>query len=575
MLKANLSSNPIQIQKSCNTKHSHCMDICSRILDRPDIKITQEYFNDFISMVKFGRGCCFSDSNNKKSKTPKYFVLKYSELYTIQRWDEIAHYFIDDELCKVLENQFVLNPNLCEEFIQLTVIVNEYDGKSNIINSLFVNSSKLKSVECILNYMTPGQFSRFSNTISKRGYSKNLENIIVKFIEKHKDTFLLKSSKEMVMKIMNNFSFNSQIIKKMYKETHINFTKDEKLIFLNKCLSSDNKDEEMILYILESDNITPDFSTIVKLMEKHHRGYFNANSLFTKQVANIINILCDYGLVITKEIVILLLEHGCYINNLEKYGIQVDRDILAVCASYNYYPYKYDIIPDKDILIKECSKADNLNTLKKLKELGGVYTSECLEEACNLNKNGRAIKFLLTECENIKVTDKCLENYQNTYKLEALDILMKKYKSTNDDAENKLKTNSDPNNNFYVGSETCFDIDPNSIMNVNPKNIIVDKTNGGQKYIVKSKIKKFFEIKSKSIEYIELYQIVLKYLISNKLIIGNYFIISEKLSELLKMNHCTILHIDQLHNIMTYFIEPIEQNDIGNSNSNNDISQNI
>ena len=51
-----------------------------------------------------------------------------------------------------------------------------------------------------------------------------------------------------------------------------------------------------------------------------------------------------------------------------------------------------------EILIKECSKHDNLNTIKKLKEFGGIYTVECLEEACKVGKNGRVIKYLVTEC---------------------------------------------------------------------------------------------------------------------------------------------------------------------------------
>ena len=69
------------------------------------------------------------------------------------------------------------------------------------------------------------------------------------------------------------------------------------------------------------------------------------------------------------------------------------------------------------------------------------------------------------------------------------------------------------------------------------------------------KLKEKLWLKKKTIKYLDLYQIVLKYLISNKLIIGNYFIINEKLSNLLKINHCTIIHINQIHNILTYFID--------------------
>ena len=92
-------------------------------------------------------------------------------------------------------------------------------------------------------------------------------------------------------------------------------------------------------------------------------------------------------------------------------------------------------------------------------------------------------------------------------------------------------------------------------MTVTPREIKIDKDDQNCEYEIKGKIKKFFELKKKHIKYIELYEIVLKYLISNKLIIGNYFIINEKLSKLLKINYCTIINIDQLHSILTYFID--------------------
>ena len=47
----------------------------------------------------------------------------------------------------------------------------------------------------------------------------------------------------------------------------------------------------------------------------------------------------------------------------------------------------------------------------------------------------------------------------------------------------------------------------------------------------------------------------MKNYISNDLVIGNYFVINSKMSLFLKINHCTIMNIDELHNILTYFID--------------------
>ncbi len=48
---------------------------------------------------------------------------------------------------------------------------------------------------------------------------------------------------------------------------------------------------------------------------------------------------------------------------------------------------------------------------------------------------------------------------------------------------------------------------------------------------------------------------MLKYLITKKLVIGNYFIINDELASILKLESCFILHIDQVKNIITYFID--------------------
>ena len=53
----------------------------------------------------------------------------------------------------------------------------------------------------------------------------------------------------------------------------------------------------------------------------------------------------------------------------------------------------------------------------------------------------------------------------------------------------------------------------------------------------------------------EVYELMLKYLITKKLVIGNYFIINEQLGSILKLDPSCILHIDQIKNIITYFID--------------------
>ena len=74
-------------------------------------------------------------------------------------------------------------------------------------------------------------------------------------------------------------------------------------------------------------------------------------------------------------------------------------------------------------------------------------------------------------------------------------------------------------------------------------------------YIIKDKIKKFFSLKKNKIKYVDLLQLMLQYLINNNLVIGNYFVLSNKLSKFLNINPCVLININEVKNILTYFVE--------------------
>ena len=135
------------------------------------------------------------------------------------------------------------------------------------------------------------------------------------------------------------------------------------------------------------------------------------------------------------------------------------------------------------------------------------------------------------------MNDLCLLNYQEAYGLESLDIIMKNYSS---------QKNSDKKISSSV------EIDPNSVMLIEKRDIEI---NIKDEYVIKNKIKNLLNYKKKTIVYSDLYEQMLKYLIDNKLVIGNYFIINKELGTLLKLNMCMILSIDQLENIISYFID--------------------
>jgi hypothetical protein len=535
----------IQIKRQCDNSHKHCVDIV-HTANRSTKPITQEYFNDFITMISSGNySNCLSIHYNNKYGDIKNFIITNSKTLKINNWNSIITFMSDTEIFQLITNQQVLEPDLIQKLIQLDILQqNGYGGRTNFLNILITGQVKLKTFEYFLMSMSLIQFSKYLDKMVKN-FPQSVDGIINRFIVQNKNNLKLKENVQIGIKILNTLITKPSILINIYPSISENINLDQKKDLFNKSIST--LDKNFMLLMLEKKDIIPDINTVIKLIERSYVRPEGASN--SKQVAEIIDLLCDYGLVIDKSIVIKLLEKGCYINNLEKHDIKVDNEILAKCANLSYYPYKFDIIPTSDILEKECSKQDNLNTIKKLKEFGGTYTTKCLEEACGITKNGKVIKYLINDC-GVKVTDICLDKFQQAYRIDALDAIMIKYKS-----HNPIKNSEDDDNaNKYV------EINEKSTMIVTPRNIKINIKDHSIEYELKNKIRKFFDYKKKTIKYNDLFEIFLKYLITNKLVIGKYFVVNIELSDLLKISHCVIMNTNQIHNILTYFIDlPTQQ----------------
>ena len=523
------------IKKNCDNSHKHCKEIIENV--KKFNKITQEYFDEFLLMINKNnyKNSCFTNINTVN------FITTCSEYLNITLWDSIIRSLSDDQILKIIENQKKINNNLIKHLLELKI--STAYSQQYFINILLQEPIKIKCFENILMSLNIQQFgycldnisilfsNRWNYILSKIG------TIIINYINININN--IKLNNNIIDKIIKISINNLIIIEKTFKLFYPLLNKEQKKNIFYKSLEIHN--QELIILILDNLDFELDNELIINNLVQ--KLYKYSESLSNQKISNIIDLLVEYGFKIEKKIVLKLLEYRCSINNLEKYDIEIDNEILAICAQFNYYPYKFDIKPSINILLKECSRYNNFNTIKKLKELGGVYNSECLENACRVSKNGKVIKFLISECK-VKVTDKCLINFQEIYRIEALNELMESYKLIN--TKNELDNNE---------NKEIIEIDCNSLMNVVPKNIDIDINNNIIEHNIKNKVKKFFDYKKKIIKYDDLYQLFLKYLISNKLIIGNYFIINIKLANLLKINQCTIMDINQVHNILTYFIE--------------------
>lgn len=541
----------ISIRRTCDNSHKHCQEIV-QTASKSTSQISQQYFNDFLTLGSSRYSSCISQHYNSKHNDIKKFIISNSVKLKINNdgWSVLLTYMSDDEIYQLILNQQALEPNIVSQLIVMDVVqTNGYGGRTNFLNMLITNISKIKSFTHLLRSMSLSEFSKYLDKMVKN-FSSSIDNVIIGFIEKNKDNFS-GSNTHIGLKIINTFINKPNIIKNIYPLISKSINPEQKRVIFDKTIST--LDKSLLLQMLENKDFVPDISTINKLVERSYARPEGASN--SKSVADIVDLLCEYGLKIDKPIVLKLLSHGCYVNNFEKHGMVVDNEILAKCADLSYYPYKFDIVPDSDILKKECSKHDNLNTIKKLKEFGGIYTPECLEIACGLTKNGRVIKYLINEC-GVKISDKCLDEYQQAYRIDALDAIMKNYK-----IQNPVKKSD-------TDKEKNIEINEKSIMTVSPRNIKIDLKDDAIEYKLKNKIRKFFECKKKTIKYTELHEMVLRYLVSNKLVIGKYFVVNIELSNLLKISHCVIMDTNQIHNILTYFIDLPENNEKSTINQN-------
>jgi len=519
--------------KACDHKHTVCLNNI-QFFKSSMAKLTTANLEKFIDSVLINGNYnnCLSNYSNKNSELVLDFIILSSGLVVINPAKLISLtqcISSDEKLISIIKNQLKLNPNYKKE------LINCKSAKTYYNNNLYfmlmcISSKKMNTINFMMEDLDINNFFEMIKTV-KDIISVDCEKIFCEYINKNKE--LIKTHKN-INDLVDSFINKPKILKIVYNIMASSLTPQKKLDILNKVALSNTLEPSLILIIMEGNDIVPNDTTFTNLLSKIY--FRSTGALNSKTIAEIIDIFVLYGFKITKNVVISLLKNGCYVNSIEKHQIQIDNSILEECAELGYYPYDFTCIPSAKVMMRECTKENNLEQIRKLKEKGGVLTSECLEKACCVRKNGKVIKYIISDCK-VKPNDACLIMYQTTYGLEALDIIMKNY----DNKKEVVKKNNDK-----------LILDNDSTMTVDKRNIEI---NAELDYTLKSKIKKILDYKKKTIKYVDLYELMLKYLINHNLIIGNYFVINNELCNLLKINQCTLINIDQLDNILSYFID--------------------
>jgi len=282
-----------------------------------------------------------------------------------------------------------------------------------------------------------------------------------------------------------------------------------------------------------------------------------------------VDLLVKCGVIIDKKIIIFLISQHCKINNFANLNIPFDDEMYYECAKNDFYPYEYPYCPPENVLITECSRIncsihiqrskksiDILNPLirlRHLKSIGSTFTQACMNSACKVKNNIAVINFLITEC-NLFVT---FENIKDMFTL-SVDESEQQIVSIFNNL--KMYSQKQPSHEKFgsivnILNEQNNVLNDDKLLHLQKKDIAIDKN---IEYKINSKIINLLKCNKNIMKYDDIYILLLKYFITNKLVIGNYIVIDGEIENIIHIGKSTILHIDQLDSIITHLIKKNE-----------------
>jgi len=510
------------IPERCSNKHIQCEMIIESI-KKNEIEIDDEYINDYIRML-LGVNMyvnCFIKNNNR-GDIIEYIMEKSKNVEIDEEYLGGLLLLLDDEdAIEMIKRQKKLNKNLRVVKLRLYYYDEEY-MMGNI-----VNYSRYKLGRYIIENMDKDDLLYIinNNNIFNR-FSQGEE--INKMVSKNIKNMMDEMTKEEISKVINKYIYKNVILSEIIKNYS---NKIEDISIIEKCykIGLMDLDAKLILIILEEYKIKIKIEDVDNMAKDNYTHRNNK-----KRFAEVLDVLIRYGLQVDKNLIIKLLEREYYINNIAKYNIEIDLEILSKMSEKNYYPYEYNCIPDEKVLNIESKKYGNIEMIKYMKERGGKYNINHLINACGIRNNSKVIKFMINEC-GVKPTEEAIESFEEINNIDGLKCLLDNYEK---------------NEKIISKEEERIEINDEILLNIAKR----DKDfKENKSYEINSSIKKFFKLRKKEYNLIEINKIFMEYLINNNLVISRYFIIDKPLSNLLKIDFSRIIHIDNISNITCYF----------------------
>ena len=499
-------------------------------------------------------------------------ITYYDELIDKTQCNNLINFIIqlnDDSITKSIFQKQISLSNIqifWDNYFLITYAykMDTYQSTQMPLLQIFYNLNYINTLKFVFDEFLNYRFGYNINEIKSR---LNVVNMLVNYFSTFSHTYNI--SNETIKYILN---FDPDAVQNIYNCINYekflnNFSRhlykfDDDVICKIMCHIKDKKKLNYMLGDLYRNNMKNNFDKLITLMNTsdidlkiifNNLYHKNMKSKYTyEQTIHLFNsyldVLIEFNVPITKEFVIYCITQKHYIFNIKNYDIKIDDEIIKICCDNDYYPFLLDKAPNEDILIRECMRKVQVNMpplierLTYFKNIGAIFTQKCLESACNIYNNYLVIQFLINNC-GLFVDKQCFELFQSSHSNQGLTIIIDSY------CNNFLEKKTEYNSNVKLNE--------NELLTIPKKDIVIDKT---CEYKINSKILKLIKPNNvkKNTTYDEIYKLFLQYLIHNNLIIGNYFIINTSLEECLHINKSTLLHIDQLDNIISYVIKNVK-----------------
>jgi len=398
-------------------------------------------------------------------------------------------------------------------------------------------------------------------------YILHTEKILFKYFKKNNDGIV---SEDILLNIVSTCT--PEIFKRIMDLNDLNYNFINEKILFKTC---EYLNYDLIEYLLNFNikNIDDAINVLMKALKKkyiklcsnlihnnYYSEYIHDSNKF--KIISCIEKLVFYGCYLTYDNILNLTKLRIELSDFEKYNIKFEENFVEVCSDYNFFPYDKHIKHTTKSLEIECSKDRSISHLKKILENNPnlKLTQKCLENACTIKTNAPIINYILYNSE-INCNHRCLiniikSNISKQYVLNLIDNYAYIYKKEQDELEMLRKENIELKNklsnlnpskkkktdfisdDFLIKDNIECKIDKLSIEDPVEDfklKVIPNTFEYNNKLNWNSKILKELDISS-DLSFIGFRNILIKYILKNKLLKQNKIYLNDKLKYILKNN---------------------------------------